>query len=303
MQGVFQSDFVFFISSLFETIKSQTILSFVTGCIMKKEIGFIGGGQMGEALLKGLLTAGLYSADTILLAEPNADRRAYLEATYGIMTCDSAIPVWQACGIVLLAVKPQIMSTVIATSKDQIQSTHLIITIAAGIPIVTYEKLLNNKKHKIIRVMPNTPALILQGASAICCNPHVTNNELEKAVAIFNAVGKTVILDEHYLDAVTGLSGSGPAYVFSFIEALIDAGLKTGLTRDVAEALSIQTVLGSVKLIQEKGEHPAVLRSKVTSPGGTTIAGLHVLEKNGFRGIIMDAVEAATRRATELGRQ
>lgn len=270
---------------------------------MTKEIGFIGGGQMGEALVKGLLKAGLYHAHSIILAEPDAERRMYLKATYGIETCDTSLPVWQACSTVLLAVKPQVMAGVIASAKRFIQSSHLIITIAAGLPIAVYERLLDNGKHKIIRVMPNTPALILEGASAICCNSQVTGEELQKATAIFNAVGKSVTLEERYLDAVTGLSGSGPAYVFTFIEALIDAGLKTGLTRETAETLAVQTVLGSVKLMLENKEHPAVLRSRVTSPGGTTIAGLHVLEKNGFRGIIMDAIEAATNRATELGRQ
>jgi pyrroline-5-carboxylate reductase len=270
---------------------------------MTKEIGFIGGGQMGEALVKGLLKAGLYQAHTIILAEPNAEKRGHLEASYGIDTCATADPVWQACDTVLLAVKPQIMAGVLASAKRQMRESHLLITIAAGLPIAAYERLLDNKKQKIIRVMPNTPALILEGASAICCNSPVTNDELQKAVAIFNAVGKSVILDERHLDAVTGLSGSGPAYVFTFVEALIDAGLKTGLSRDVAEALALQTVLGSVKLMAESNEHPAVLRSRVTSPGGTTIAGLHVLEKSGFRGIIMDAIEAAANRATELGRQ
>jgi len=269
---------------------------------MTKEIGFIGGGQMGEALVKGLLKAGLYQAHSLILAEPNALRRRYLETTYGIETCDTTFPVWQTCNTVLLAVKPQVMADVLISAKPYIQNTHLIITIAAGLPIALYERLLDNKMAKIIRVMPNTPALVLEGASALCCNAQVTDDELKKATAIFNAVGKSVVLDERYLDAVTGLSGSGPAYVFTFIEALIDAGLKTGLARDVAETLAVQTVLGSVKLMLENKEHPAVLRAKVTSPGGTTIAGLHVLEKNGFRGIIMDAVEAAANRATELGR-
>jgi pyrroline-5-carboxylate reductase len=270
---------------------------------MTKEIGFIGGGQMGEALVKGLLKAGLYQAHSLLVAEPNAKRRTYLETAYGIETCDTTLPVWQACGTVLLAVKPQAMAEVLTSAKSFIQNSHLIITIAAGLPIAVYEQLLENKMVKIIRVMPNTPALVLEGASAICCNSNVTTDELQKATAIFNAVGKSVVLDERYLDAVTGLSGSGPAYVFTFVEALIDAGLKTGLARDVAETLAVQTVLGSVKLMLENKEHPAVLRSKVTSPGGTTIAGLHVLEKSGFRGIVMDAVEAAANRATELGRQ
>jgi pyrroline-5-carboxylate reductase len=266
------------------------------------EIGFIGGGQMGEALVKGLLKAGLYKASSLLVAEPNAARRGYLETTYGIATRDTVLPVWQACGTVLLAVKPQVMTEVLTTAKPSVQKTHLIITIAAGLPLAVYEQILD-KGMKIIRVMPNTPALVLEGASALCCNSNVTTEEMRMATAIFNAVGKAVVLDERYLDAVTGLSGSGPAYVFTFIEALIDAGLKTGLARDVAEILAMQTVLGSMKLMRETKEHPAVLRSRVTSPGGTTIAGLHVLEKNGFRGIIMDAVEAATNRSAELGRQ
>ena len=266
------------------------------------EIGFIGGGQMGEALVKGMIKAALYQASALLVAEPNAARRGYLENAYGIETRDTALPVWQACDTVLLAVKPQAMTEVLTSAKPSIQKTHLIISIAAGLPLAIYERILD-KDAKIIRVMPNTPALVLEGASALCCNANVTADEMRMATAIFNAVGKAVVLDEQYLDAVTGLSGSGPAYVFTFIEALIDAGLKTGLARDVAETLAVQTVLGSVKLMCETKEHPAVLRARVTSPGGTTIAGLHVLEKNGFRGIVMDAVEAAVRRSAELGRQ
>jgi pyrroline-5-carboxylate reductase len=269
---------------------------------MKKKIGFIGGGQMGEALVKGLLKAGLYDKQSIFVAEPNAAKRELLETAYGIATSETVDFVWQASDTVILAVKPQTMAEVLASAKKCLRDTHLIITIAAGLPISTYEKLLGGDRRKIIRVMPNTPALILEGASAICRNALVTDDELQSAAAIFNAVGKSVILDERYLDAVTGLSGSGPAYVFTFVEALIDAGLKTGLARDVAETLALQTVLGSVKLMLENKEHPAVLRSKVTSPGGTTIAGLHVLEKSGFRGIVMDAVEAAANRATELGK-
>ena len=290
----------------FLSIKEKDDFNAVSGLLMIKESGFeigcIGGGQMGEALVKGLLKAGLYKASSLLVAEPNAERRRYLETTYGIETRETALSVWQACGTVILAVKPQAMTDVLTTAKPSIQKTHLIITIAAGLPLAVYERILD-KDVKIIRVMPNTPALILEGASALCCNANVTTEEMRKATAIFNAVGKAVVLDERYLDAVTGLSGSGPAYVFTFIEALIDAGLKTGLIRSVAETLAIQTVLGSVKLMLETKEHPAVLRSRVTSPGGTTIAGLHILEKNGFRGIVMDAVEAAARRSAELGRQ
>jgi pyrroline-5-carboxylate reductase len=149
--------------------------------------------------------------------------------------------------------------------------------------------------------MPNTPALVMEGASAICGGSNANQNDLETARAIFDAVGKSVVLGEAEMDAVTGLSGSGPAYVFSFIEALVDAGVKVGLVRDVAQTLALQTVLGSVKLAIDTKSHPAELRAMVTSPGGTTIAGLHAMEKAGFQGIVMDAVEAATSRSRELG--
>ncbi len=267
------------------------------------KIGFIGGGQMGEALIKGLLKAGLYTAKDLIVAESAPGRREYLETTYNVETSETVTTVWQSCKTVLLAVKPQGMQQVITASSGEIKEDHLIITIAAGLPIAFYERLLGQKRFKIIRVMPNTPALVLEGASAICGNAQVSDDDLQKAMAIFNAVGNSVILEEHFLDAVTGLSGSGPAYVFTFIDALIDAGLKIGLPRHVAQTLVVQTLLGSAKLLQETNEHPAMLRSKVTSPGGTSIAGLQVLEKAGFRGIIMEAVEAATNRSTELGKK
>jgi pyrroline-5-carboxylate reductase len=269
---------------------------------MANKIGFIGGGQMGEAMVKGLLQAGLYQAPALIVAEPDPSRRKYLETTYKIITYETSQPLLASCNTVLLAVKPQVMPQVLTICKRDIKDDHLIITIAAGLPIAAYERILGENKYRIIRVMPNTPALVLQGASAICRNSQASDEDLREAVAIFNAVGKSVVLEEKYLDAVTGLSGSGPAYVFTFIDALIDAGLKTGLSRDVSEILAIQTVLGSVKLLEESKEHPAVLRSRVTSPGGTTIAGLHIMERDGFRGIIMDAVEAATNRAIELGK-
>ncbi len=270
---------------------------------MTGKIGFIGGGQMGEALVKGMLSSALYKAAHISLSDPDSARLAYMDTAYGIATSQTAESVWANSTIVILAVKPQIMASVLHASKEDIKDHHLIITIAAGLPISFYQKQLGRDNLKIIRVMPNTPALILEGASALCCNKNVTPAELQKAEEIFRAVGKAVILDENYLDAVTGLSGSGPAYVFTFIEALIDAGVKTGLTRDAAETLTIQTVLGSARLLEQKKEHPAQLRAQVTSPGGTTIAGIHALERNGFRGIIMDAVEAATNRSQELGKQ
>jgi pyrroline-5-carboxylate reductase len=269
---------------------------------MKEKIGFIGGGQMAEALIKGMLAAKLYAPQDIYLIEPNTVRREHMESKYGLQCSESHEKLWHTCGIVLLAVKPQVMAGVMDSAKPYVTSDHIIISIAAGLPIKFYENSLGGNGYKIIRVMPNTPALVLEGTSAISCNDNVTDQELAIAECIFNAVGISVLLDETYLDAATGLSGSGPAYVFSFIEALIDAGIKVGLTRSTAETMAVQTVLGSAKLMQIEKKHPAVLRSMVTSPGGTSIAAHHFLEKMGFGGIVMDAVEIAVNRSKELGK-
>lgn len=265
-------------------------------------LGCIGGGQMGEALIRGILQSGLYQAAQVMIAEPDQDRRAFLEKTYAVRTSGDSDDIWRECGTVLLAVKPQIMGPMLTGAKGQVSERHLIITIAAGLPLSFYGDCLDSSSLRIIRVMPNTPALVLAGASAISGNPNATAKDLQKALDIFNAVGTAMIVGESYLDAVTGLSGSGPAYVFTFIEAMTDAGVKCGLPRDIAEKLTLQTILGSARLLQEDGGHPAALRAKVTSPGGTTIAGLHVLERAGFSGIVIDAIEAATRRSLELGK-
>ncbi len=268
------------------------------------KLGFIGGGRMGEALMQGLLKSGIIGAENILVADPVADRRNYLADTYGVNTYDSsdAEHIWSDCATVILAVKPQIMQEVLQAAKDSINESHLLISIAAGIQSAFIDANLSGCNCRIIRVMPNTPAFILEAASALSQGPRATRADMDTAVTIFNAIGTCVVLEEKYFDAVTGLSGSGPAYVFTFIEALIDAGLKVGLNRSDAELLVLQTVLGSVKLAMHSKEHPAQLRAMVTSPGGTTIAGLHELEAAGFNGIIMDAVEAATERSKELGK-
>ena len=268
------------------------------------KLGFIGGGRMGEALVQGILKSGIITAADILVSDPVAERRAYLTETYGVKTFDSgeAENIWSVCTTVILAVKPQIMKDVLLDAKNNINDSHLLISIAAGIRSSFIDKNLSGCNCKIIRVMPNTPAFVLEAASALCSGPRATQEDMETAVTIFDSIGKTVILDEKYFDAVTGLSGSGPAYVFTFIEALIDGGLKVGLNRPDAELLAMQTVLGSVKLAMSSKEHPAQLRAMVTSPGGTTIAGLHELETAGFSGIVMDAIEAATERSKELGK-
>ena len=268
------------------------------------KLGFIGGGRMGEALVQGILKSGIITAADILVSDPVAERRAYLTETYGVTAFDSgeAENIWSVCTTAILAVKPQIMKDVLLDAKNNINDSHLLISIAAGIRSSFIDKNLSGCNCKIIRVMPNTPAFVLEAASALCSGPRATKEDMETAVTIFDSIGKTVILDEKYFDAVTGLSGSGPAYVFTFIEALIDGGLKVGLNRPDAELLAMQTVLGSVKLAMSSKEHPAQLRAMVTSPGGTTIAGLHELETAGFSGIVMDAIEAATERSKELGK-
>ncbi len=257
---------------------------------------------MAEALIRGIIASGLYRENNILVAEPNDFRREHLEQTYSVKTYESNVPIFENCRIVILAVKPQTMKALLLDCRERIQSHHIMISIAAGLPISFYLKIIGQDDTKIIRVMPNTPALVLEGASALSRNNNVSDEELRAAEEIFLAVGEVVILDEVHLDAVTGLSGSGPAYVFSFVEALIDAGVKSGLTRVISEKLALQTVSGSVKLLKESGEHPAALRGKVTSPGGTAITAMHVLEKVGFHGIIMDIVEAAVIRSKELGK-
>ena len=268
------------------------------------KLGFIGGGRMGEALIQGILKSGIITAENILVMDPVAERRTFLSETYGIKSFDIAEDghIWSACTTVILAVKPQIMKDVLQAAKNNINNSHLLISIAAGIKSSFIDANLSNCNCRIIRVMPNTPAFVLEAASAISAGPRATQEDMDTAVSIFDSIGISLILDEKYFDAVTGLSGSGPAYVFTFIESLIDGGLKVGLNRSDAELLAMQTVLGSVKLAMSSKLHPAQLRAMVTSPGGTTIAGLHVLEAAGFNGIIMDAIEAATARSKELGK-
>ena len=268
------------------------------------KLGFIGGGRMAEALIQGILKSFIITQKNILVTEPVAERRNYLVESYGVNTFDSSdeANIWSTCSTVVLAVKPQIMKNVLQAAKNYVNASHLLLSIAAGIQTEFIDANLNGSNCRIVRVMPNTPAFVLEAVSALCAGPRATDSDMDTAVTIFNSIGKSIVLEEKYFDAVTGLSGSGPAYVFTFIEALIDGGLKVGLNRSDAELLAMQTVLGSVKLAMTSGKHPAELRAMVTSPGGTTIAGLHELEAAGFSGIIMDAVEAATERSKELGK-
>jgi len=266
----------------------------------KDTIGFIGAGNMGEALVKGILRAKLFSSQEVYASDTRETRLRQFQKDFGITTCRNNRELISKVRILVIAVKPQNMEEVLNEIAPVITKKHLIISIAAGITTSSIAKHFKNKVP-IIRVMPNTPALIQEGAAAIAAGKNVAKSELECAQEIFGSVGKTVVVDESLMDAVTGLSGSGPAYVFLFIEALADAGVKMGLPRSVALTLSSQTCLGAAKMILETGEHPAKLRDMVTSPGGTTISGLHALEAGGLRTTIIDAVEAATKRSKELG--
>jgi pyrroline-5-carboxylate reductase len=263
-------------------------------------IGFIGGGNMGEALVKGLLAAGLISSDRVNVFDVNSSRTQYLQASYGIRICPSISEVAAISGIIVLAVKPQIMPQVLKELHSKLRASTLIISIAAGIPLSALANGLP-PGAPVIRVMPNTPALILEGASALSRGASVSDQQMETAMTLFKSVGMTVQVEEKWMDAVTGLSGSGPAYILMILESLIDGGILMGLPRPVAKDLVIQTILGTVKMVQETGKHPAELKDMITSPAGTTIHGLKILEELGVRGALMGAVEAATLRSIELG--
>jgi pyrroline-5-carboxylate reductase len=264
-------------------------------------IGFIGTGNMGEALIRGLLKVGVADPGQIVGSDPRPERAEELAGKYGIRTTGDNVEVARQADILILSVKPQVMERVLDEIGSEIHAHALVISIAAGVPLAAIESRL--PQARVIRTMPNTPALVGAGATAIAVGGHATDDDLKAARRIFDSVGMTVALDEAQMDAVTGLSGSGPAYVFLVIEALADAGVKVGLSRHHAQSLAAQTLLGSAKLLIETDEHPGRLKDMVTSPGGTAIAGLHTLEAGGLRTTLMDAVEAATKRSRELGEQ
>ncbi|MBN2283544.1 MAG: pyrroline-5-carboxylate reductase [Deltaproteobacteria bacterium] len=267
----------------------------------KKKIALLGGGNMGEAVISGLLSASLSLPENIVVSEPREDRRRFLEQTYGVTTGNTNADVVKGRDIILLTVKPQDMGTVLREISPHVTAASLVISVAAGIPLRFIEEHLQ-QNIPVIRVMPNMPALIGAGAAALAVGTHASEKNLAVAGQIFDSLGVTVVVDETMLDTVTGLSGSGPAYAFKMIEALVDAGVKLGLPHDIATLLTAQTILGAARLCLESGKSPAQLTDLITSPGGTTIAGLAVLEKGDFRSTVMGAVEAAAARSRELGK-
>jgi len=266
-----------------------------------KVVGIIGAGNMGEVLIRGLIQSRNVKKTDIIASDQNPERLTYVAETYGIRIASSNVELVENASIVIIAVKPQNIDELLDELSTSSHEEHLFISIAAG---VTTEKLARKMHHKsgIIRVMPNAPSSVLAGIAALCPGRNVSQVDLQRAVSIFECVGRAVVIkNEALMDVVTGLSGSGPAFVFLVIESLSDAGVQLGISRKEASLLATQTVYGAAKMLLETGRHPSELKDIVATPGGTTFAGLKMLEKGNFRSTIMDAVEAATERSRELG--
>ena len=280
----------------------QVAVKRYTRAIMLKnrKIAIIGAGNIAEALVSGLLQGKVIAPDKIFATDISAPRLEYVKARYGVRVGQKNGEAAKWADIIVLCVKPQVIDEVMAEMKVSAGDHPFVISVAAGVPIARIQAGFSPKAH-VIRVMPNTPSIVLEGATAMAPGPGVSSHQLEVGKAIFQAVGKVVVVEESHLDTITGLSGGGPAYVYVFIEALADGGVKMGLPRSVAQVLAAQTVLGAAKMVLESGEHPGALKDRVASPGGTTIAGLHSLEEGKLRGTVMNAVQSAALRSRELG--
>ena len=265
-------------------------------------LAFIGGGTMAEAIISGVLSSGVTTAEDVSVGEPLEERRRTLRDRYGVFATAVNAEAAEPGDIVVLSVKPQDLTGVLAGLNGSLRKDQAALSIVAGARVSIIVEGLGHEA--VIRVMPNTPAQIGEGMSLWTCSPQVPEAAREAARSVLGTVGKEVyVSDEKYLDMATALSASGPAYVFLFIEALIDAGVHVGLPRDMSRTLALQTVLGSAKLLEETGRHPAALKDMVTSPGGTTVEGLLALEQGGLRATVINAVAAAYERSVELGRK
>lgn len=269
--------------------------------LKRKNIAIIGGGKMGSIIARGLIIQKMTSADNIVVTDIDTARLQSLKSSLKVKTSSDNKKAARDAKIVILAVKPQNMAATLQDIKYYVDTSKVIISVAAGITTTLIEKSLG-KGIRVVRVMPNTPALVGEGATAVAAGRYAKAGDVKLARSIFDAVGISIEINEKLMDAVTGLSGSGPAYFFLIIESLIEAGLKTGLSRDLAKTLATQTMLGAARLCMESDLEPDQLRAMVTSPNGTTFAGLQVMEKKKMRDIIIATVEAATNRSREMAK-
>jgi pyrroline-5-carboxylate reductase len=274
-------------------------VSYSTAQVASKQLGIIGGGVMAEAILSCLLSQKTYAADDLIVSDVSRDRLADLERVYGIQTTLDNLEVVQTASTVLLAIKPQAFAIIAAELAQKELTSDLWLSILAGVPLSKLESALRDRP--IIRIMPNTPALVGAGITALAPGRFALPSHIATAEKIFAAVGEVLTVPEAWMDAITGLSGSGPAFVAIAIESLTDGGVAAGLPRPIAARLAVQTVRGTTELMIQKNLHPALLKDQVTSPGGTTIAGVASLEASGFRSALIQAVQAAYRRSQELG--
>jgi len=267
----------------------------------EKKIAFIGAGNMGDALISGLLGSESSVPDNIICTDVRQSKLDEIKSKYKVRTAGSNREAVGEADIIIYAVKPQILASVLIETAPKLDMSKLVISIAAGVPLAAMETCVQ-KDLRLIRVMPNIAAAVKEAATAIAAGEHATQEDVNLTMEIFNSIGKCIFLKENYLmDAITGLSGSGPAYIFLIVDALADAGVKVGLSRQDSLFLAAQTAMGAAKLLIETQEHPGQLKDKVTSPGGTAIAGLATLESGGLRTTLINAVEAATNRSKELG--
>lgn len=268
--------------------------------LKSRRFAFVGAGNMAEALVRGLIASGEVDPGDVVLSGRRKERAERTAERLGVRAAGDNAACVRGADVVMLCVKPQVMHAVLAAVGKDIPRDVLVISVAAGVPTSAIEAHLA-PGQRVVRAMPNTAAVVRQSATGIAPGHAATEEDLDLAREVFGSVGRAVVVEEAQLDAVTGLSGSGPAYIFLIIDALADAGVKVGLSRDVAMELAAQTVKGSAQMLIETGEHPGRLKDQVTSPGGTAIAGLHTLEAGGLRTTLITAVETATRRAKELG--
>jgi pyrroline-5-carboxylate reductase len=269
--------------------------------VLNEKVGIIGAGKIGAAIGRGIIKAGLVRKESVMASDVSEALRQSIAQEQGIKATANNLELCDFADILILAVKPQIVVPVVREIATKVGKAKLLVSVAAGVPIARIESHLQ-PGARVVRVMPNIACVVGAGAAGFAAGAHATGADLEKVGAILNSFGVGLRVEEKDLDAVTGLSGSGPAYVFLFMEALADGGVQVGLARDVALKLAIQTVYGAARMALETGKHLGELKDEVTSPGGTTIAGLYAMEQKRFHGTVMDGVVSATKRSQELGK-